>query len=114
MDKRAHIAILLDFYGSLLTTKQQEALRLFYDEDLSLAEIAELLLISRQAVHDLIKRSEVLLEKYEGQLALAQKYQERKEQEERLQLLAKRLQKAPDEQSWQQFWQVWQALKDGD
>ncbi|MGI5891389.1 MAG: putative DNA-binding protein [Bacillota bacterium] len=114
MDKRAHIAILFDFYGVLLTAKQQEALRLFYEEDFSLAEIGEFLHISRQAVHDLIKRGEALLEKYESQLALADKYYQRLQQEADLQRLAKQLEKAPTVQLWQQFWQSWQVMKDGD
>jgi len=59
------VAVLLDNYGRLLTERQQEAMTLFYEEDLSLAEIAEQLGGSRQAIHDLIHRGEKQLMEYE-------------------------------------------------
>lgn len=62
--------LLYDFYGKLLTPKQREVMRLYYEEDLSLGEIAEELKISRQAVHDILRRSEQALEKYEKKLGL--------------------------------------------
>ena len=58
MEKDLSIAVLLDFYGDLLTEKQARAIDLYYNEDLSLAEIAEPLGISRQGVRDSIKRGE--------------------------------------------------------
>ena len=68
-------ARLFDFYGSLLTEKQQSIFRLYYYDDLSLGEIAQELNISRQAVYDLIKRTENLLKNYEDNLQLWAKYQ---------------------------------------
>ena len=59
------MAVLLDNYGNLLTKRQQEAISLFYEEDLSLSEIAEQLGGSRQAIHDLIHRGEKQLLEYE-------------------------------------------------
>ncbi len=59
-----------DLYGPLLTPKQQEAVRLYYEQDLSLGEIASECKVSRQAVHDLLRRAEVALEKYEQKLRL--------------------------------------------
>lgn len=61
---------LFDFYQALLTQKQQQMLELYYEEDLSLAEIAEHYAISRQAVHDNIRRGEKALEDYEAKLEL--------------------------------------------
>ncbi|MGO4927346.1 YlxM family DNA-binding protein [Fundicoccus sp. Sow4_D5] len=61
---------LFDFYQALLTEKQQQMLELYYEEDLSLAEIAEHYDISRQAVHDNIRRGENALEDYEAKLEL--------------------------------------------
>ena len=65
---------LYDFYGQLLTAKQQRAMEWYFAHDLSLAEIANELNISRQAVHDLLQRSESVLEMYESKLRLAQRY----------------------------------------
>ena len=63
MDKKVETAILLDLYKGLLTEKQAEAMDLYYNEDLSLSEIAENTLVTRQAVRDsLLKGERILLE----------------------------------------------------
>ena len=74
VEKLARMALLVDFYGQLLTEKQRQAMELYYGDDLSLGEIAESLEISRQAVHDLVKRSGKILEEYETNLGLVQKH----------------------------------------
>ena len=56
--KDLNIALLFDFYGEMLTEKQKDVIDLYYNEDLSLAEIAEHEGISRQGVRDNIKRGE--------------------------------------------------------
>jgi len=81
------VAMLYDFYGSLLTDKQQEILSLYYEQDLSLGEIADEFSISRQAVHDILKRSEGILEGYEEKLGLVKKYRSEKEKLDRVLLL---------------------------
>ncbi len=68
-------ARLFDFYGSLLTEKQKQIFTLYYFDDLSLGEISQELSISRQAVYDIIKRTENLLKNYEQGLKLWEKYQ---------------------------------------
>lgn len=70
-------ALLIDFYGSLLTARQRELMGAYYLEDLSLGEIAGEDGVSRQAVHDLIKRSEAALTELEAKLGLVAEYQER-------------------------------------
>ena len=65
MAKDLSISALLDFYGPFLSDKQRNLLHHYYNEDLSLSEIAENESITRQGVRDLIKRGELQLKKYE-------------------------------------------------
>lgn len=77
LKKTEEVNLLLDFYENLLTSKQQEVLRLYYKEDLSLREIAELLNNTHASIYDTIKRSEAKLLKYESNLGLVEKHQAR-------------------------------------
>lgn len=74
MGKDLTIAMLHDFYGELLTEKQSRAIDLYYNEDLSLAEIAEPLGVTRQGVRDAIKRGEKQLLEYEEKLGLITRF----------------------------------------
>lgn len=74
LEKVDRVIMLKDFYGSLLTERQQEVINLYFEDDWSLAEIAESMEVSRQAVHDLLKRSEAALEAYELRLGLVARY----------------------------------------
>ena len=65
MEKNIKISILLDIYGKLLTQKQRELLNDYYNNDLSLSEIAENENITRQAVRDNLKKGENKLFEYE-------------------------------------------------
>ena len=76
LEKSVEIGTLCAFYGGLLTQKQQDALRLYYEEDLSLGEIAEELETSRQNVHELITRSAQKLRKYEETLGSMKRAEE--------------------------------------
>ena len=67
MAKDLNVSTLLDFYGPFLSEKQRNLLHHYYNEDLSLSEIAENESITRQGVRDLIKRGELQLKKYEEQ-----------------------------------------------
>ena len=70
---RIRFGSLYEIYGSLLTKKQQQCLEVYFCEDYSLAEIAEELNVSRQAIHDLLKRMEQTLEHYEEMLGFLQR-----------------------------------------
>ncbi len=79
MAKNLEIAYLLDFYGDMLTEKQRHAVELYYNDDLSLAEIAEDVDISRQGVRDNIKRAEQILTELEEKLGLAKRFSDMKQ-----------------------------------
>lgn len=76
LEKSVEIGTLCAFYGGLLTDRQLDALRLHYEEDLSLGEIAEELGVSRQNVHELITRSAQKLRRYEEALGAAGRAEE--------------------------------------
>lgn len=73
MEKNVYAAELLDAYRPLLTEKQADMMSLYYEEDLSLAEIKEHYGITRQAVLDNIKRAEKQLMRFEDKLGLVAK-----------------------------------------
>ena len=72
--KPLEMSLLFDFYGETLTEKQRELFDLYYNEDLSLAEIAEHAGITRQGVRDSIKRAEHALGEMESKLGLVARY----------------------------------------
>jgi len=74
VEKNLKIALLFDFYGDILTEKQANAIDLYYNEDLSLAEISKHLQITRQGVLDNIKRGESALLNMETKLKLVEKF----------------------------------------
>ena len=74
MDKILEQALLYDFYGELLTTHQKEVYEQFIEDDLSLGEIAQSEGISRQGVHDLVRRCQRALEGYEEKLHLVERF----------------------------------------
>ena len=76
-DSRVMRSMLFDFYGELLTDKQREYFDLHYNEDLSLAEIAEQSGISRQGVWDIIRRAEAAMTEIEEKTGLIKRFNER-------------------------------------
>ena len=74
MEKIVRQGLLYDFYGELLTDHQKQIYESVVYENLSLGEIADEMGISRQAVHDLIKRTDKILEDYESKLGLIARF----------------------------------------
>ena len=73
MDKKVEVSMLLQIYGKLLTEKQYRVIDYYYNEDLSLSEIAENEEITRQGVRDIIKKGEKKLFEYEEKLLFMKK-----------------------------------------
>ena len=76
--KNLDVCILLDFYGELLTNRQRGVIEMYYNEDLSLQEVADHVNITRQGVRDLVKRAEAVLFRMEDKLGLASRFSEMK------------------------------------
>lgn len=74
------MTMLYDFYGELLTERQQEFFDLYYNEDLSLAEIAENYGISRQGVRDVIVRAEGIMTEMEDKTGIIRRFHRMQEQ----------------------------------
>ena len=75
MAKNLETSFLLDFYGSMLGEKQRRLFALYYEDDLSLSEIADLEGMTRQGVRDGVKRAESQLRDMEERLGLARRFQ---------------------------------------
>ena len=71
------MAMLFDFYGDLLTERQKEFYDLYYNEDLSLAEIAENYGISRQGVRDVIVRAEAAMTEIEDKTHIIRRFKQK-------------------------------------
>lgn len=89
MAKNLEISYLLDFYGRVLTEKQRDVMEQYYNDDLSLAEIADNFGISRQGVRDAIKRGEATLLALEEQIGFAGRYRAVRESLARIEDLAR-------------------------
>lgn len=76
MEKNVMISILFEYYGKLLSKKQHDSIELYYEEDLSLTEIADLQNVSKQSISETIKRSEKALIEYEEKLGLYKRMSE--------------------------------------
>ena len=70
------MTMLYDFYGELLTERQKEFFDLYYNEDLSLAEIAENAGISRQGVRDVVVRAEAQMQEIEDKTGLIRRFEQ--------------------------------------
>ncbi len=73
-EKNLNISVLLDFYGDILSDRQKDMLDMYYNDDLSLAEIAQNFSISRQGVRSVLKKGETILTEMEEKLHLAERF----------------------------------------
>ena len=98
MDAILKQTLLYDFYGELLNAHQKEIYEEVVLEDCSLSEVAEAHGISRQGVHDLIKRCQKMLEGYEEKLKLVEKFCSIKEKVEQIEKLTSGVSEEPEKQ----------------
>ena len=98
MDEILKQSLLYDFYGELLTAHQKEIYEEVVLDDCSLSEVAESHGISRQGVHDLIKRCQKMLEGYEEKLQLVEKFCTIKEKVEQIEQLTNKVSEEPEKQ----------------
>ena len=75
-EDKTRVCVLFDIYGELLSPSVAESINLYYNDDLSLSEVAENTGISRQGVRDSLRRGIELLENFEQKLGLYEKYRE--------------------------------------
>ena len=87
MNSKLDISLLYDFYGELLNDSQRQVVELSVNEDLSLAEVAEILGISRQGVRDSLNRAQRKLCEYESKLGLLKAYRQRRERDDTVRAL---------------------------
>lgn len=93
------IGLLFDFYGQFLTEKQRKVMHLYFENDYSLGEIAENLHVSRQAIHDMIKKAKKTLYECEERLGLAKKFTVREKAIKQIDLITQEiLQQMEDEE----------------
>ena len=90
------MGLLYDFYGDMLTEKQKQIFDLYHNEDLSLAEIAEITGITRQGVRDSVVRSEAALRGMEEKTGLIARFREMEEKREEVHRLVDEFAKSPD------------------
>ena len=95
-EKNLKFAYLLDFYGAVLDEHTEAVMKAYYDDDLSLAEVASGVGISRQGIRHLIKKGEDQLEFYESRFSLAKWHEELESACESLSTIAKRLEKTEE------------------
>ncbi len=79
MEKNLEISLLFDFYGQMLTDTQQQAVSLYFNDDLSLKETADILGMSRQGVRDALSRAQKSLYSYEENLGLYTRFSKTQE-----------------------------------
>lgn len=106
MEEKIEQAYLYDFYGELLNEHQRKIYENFVFDDLSLGEIADEEGISRQGVHDMVRRCTKTLEGYEQKLHLIEKFQSAKQKVEKIKALAGEFHESRDEAIMKEIEQI--------
>lgn len=91
IDDITQASLLYDFYGQLLSKRQNQVMKLYHEENLSLSEIASEFDISRQGVHDALKNAERSLSEYESKLGLIAKFRQSREAVDEIEEIIERI-----------------------
>ena len=107
IEKKTNIALLYDFYSAMLSERQSEIMQLYYGDDLSLSEVAEITGITRQGVRDAIKKSENILVDCEEKLGL---YERHRTQQKTIKEVVAGLKKAESKEEIERYVSLIEAL----
>ncbi len=113
IEERVYLSLLYDFYGALLKENQRQMLEGYLLEDFSISEIAENMGITRQGVHDGIKRSTRQLREYEAKLGLAARFEQQKERMKELKDRLERQPVQPRKAEWREILDLLEEIVEG-
>ena len=111
--KDMRIAYLLDFYGDLLDDHTVSVMKAYYNDDLSLSEVASDVGISRQGIRHLVKKGEELLEFYDSRLGLVERYERLACAGEKLTSIADKLSLAGDSDTANELLSITEMITKG-
>ncbi|MFI3174989.1 MAG: YlxM family DNA-binding protein [Bacillota bacterium] len=112
MERIFKTTLLFDFYGELLTKKQKQVFSLHYQDDLSFTEISEELEITRQGVHDQLKRTEKILLGYEEKLKLVERFLHQHKSLSKIQSIIESMTFQPTEENQNGFSEIMELIDD--
>lgn len=110
LEERVRLSMLYDFYGALLKDNQQQMFEAYFLEDFSISEIAEDMGITRQGVHDGIKRVSRQLKEYEEKLGLVARFEQQKKKVEELRERVKHLPGKAQEREWKEILELLEEM----
>lgn len=110
LQERVALSMLYDFYGALLKENQQQMFEAYILEDYSITEIAAEMGITRQGVHDAIKRTTKQLREYEQKLGLVKRFQEQREMIKQLHDRLREMNISDDDAKWKQIFDTLQKI----
>ena len=106
LEERVYLSMLYDFYGALLKENNRRIFEAYIQEDYSISEIAEEMEISRQAVHDAVKRITKQLKGYEEKLGLLERCEQQRSGMRRLQECLQEMNICETDPRWQEILQI--------
>ena len=110
LEERVRLSMLYDFYGALLKENQRRMYEAYILEDYSITEIAEEMGITRQGVHDAVKRATKQLGEYEERLGLVQRFERQRGQVRQLQECLREMEISQETQEGRRVFEILQDI----